>query len=127
VAVPGRTVGIMKSFPASLLLAAALSAGFAADRKSADYVVHEWGTFTSLQGADGGQLKWLPQIGADLPDFVYLDNKLNSIGAGYASMSVLSKSSRRARQRMETPVLYFYSDEPRKVDVEVKFPAGIII
>lgn len=119
----------MKSLLFTLLLATGTAVGFANDKnngKPADYVVHEWGTFTSLQGANGVQLSWLPQIGADLPPFVYRDNLRNSIGAGYLSRSVMSKASRRARQRMETPVLYFYSEKPRTVDVEVRFPNGSI-
>ena len=34
-------------------------------------VVHEWGTFTSVQGGDGVQVEWNPLIKTDLPDFVY--------------------------------------------------------
>jgi len=111
---------------AALFLTAGFWSGLAAETKPADYVVHEWGTFTSLQGADGKQMEWLSQIGADLPNFVYHDSHPGSIGGGYLSRSMMRKSSRRARQRMETPVLYFYSGEPRTVDVEVKFPQGTV-
>ena len=40
---------------------------FAAD----GYIAHEWGTFTSVQGAEGVQLAWNPLIAADLPPFVF--------------------------------------------------------
>lgn len=113
----------MKSALSSLLLAVALT-GYSAAPKTADYVVHEWGTFTSLQGADGAQLSWRPEIGADLPKFVYLDNGPKSVGAGYPLRATFSKKSRAARQRMETPVLYFYSPKQLEVDVEVRFPQG---
>ena len=36
-----------------------------------EFVAHEWGTFTSVQGADGIQLEWNPLIRTDLPEFVY--------------------------------------------------------
>jgi hypothetical protein len=36
-----------------------------------DYVAHEWGTFTSVQGADGVQTPWNPLITSDLPKFVH--------------------------------------------------------
>ena len=115
----------MKTAFSSLLLAVALT-GYSAAPNTADYVVHEWGTFTSLQGADGMQLTWRPEIGADLPKFVYLDNGQKSVGAGYPLMSIFAKKFRAARQRMETPVLYFYSPKPLEVDVEVRFPQGTV-
>jgi hypothetical protein len=39
---------------------------------------------------------------------------------------LFEKVSIQALQRMETPVIYFYSDEPRSVDVSVNFPQGFI-
>ncbi len=116
----------MKTPLASLPLAVALTTGAAPKDQPADLVVHEWGTFTSVQAADGKQVPWLSKIGADLPNFVYLDRNPNSIGAGYLSRSTLGKFTRYARQRMETPVLYFYSDKPMNVDIEVGFPLGSI-
>ncbi|MFT6619887.1 MAG: hypothetical protein ACKVHO_01975 [Verrucomicrobiia bacterium] len=43
----------MKRALSSLFLSASLTFSFAATK--ADYIVHEWGPFTSLQGADGEQ------------------------------------------------------------------------
>jgi hypothetical protein len=37
----------------------------------ATYVAHEWGTFTSVQGADGAQMLWNPFNALELPRFVY--------------------------------------------------------
>jgi ABC-type amino acid transport substrate-binding protein len=38
---------------------------------AAPFTVHEWGTFTSIAGADGQAERWLPQGGvSDLPCFV---------------------------------------------------------
>src|SRR5207253_2438154 len=36
------------------------------------------------------------------------------------------KSQFAALQRMETPVIYFYSEQPQTVDVSVDFPKGVI-
>ena len=80
-------------------------------------VAHEWGTFTSVQGADGIQLEWNPFVPAELPKFVYGQPHRRVEGFGL-------KADMIARQRMETPVIYFYSDTPRKVDVTVNFPEG---
>lgn len=107
-----------------LLLASQLTAS-AAPGKSADYVAHEWGTFTSLQGADGVQLEWRPSIGVDLPAFVYNYLKPESNDLGMMSGSLFAKAMQNAKQRMETPVIYFYSDDDLKVDVQVDFPEGI--
>ena len=60
-------------------------------------IVHEWGTFTSIAGADGTAVEWLPQAGpADLPCFV-------------ARHRFNVKGSLSGTVRMETPVVYFYA------------------
>ena len=96
--------------------------------------VHEWGTFTSVAGADGKVAMWLPLSGpADLPCFVEFENRL------YKSLGPIALNTERkqltylqarsqlvAPIRMETPVLYFYTDRPQRVDVRVAFPRGFI-
>jgi hypothetical protein len=79
------------------------------------FTAHEWGTFTSIAGDDGQSVEWLPQIGStDLPEFVeHLE------GAAF-------KGGLRGTVRMETPVLYFYTSEPRTVSVHVAFKNGLI-
>ena len=78
------------------------------------FSVHEWGTFTSIAGADGGALKWSPLTGPDdLPCFV------DRIAFG-------PKWTLRGTVRMETPVLYFYSPNDLTVDVTVRFNQGVI-
>jgi hypothetical protein len=98
----------------------------AAGRARADYIAHEWGTFTSVQGSDGVQLEWNPFVAEELPKFVH--NTMKQVGrepgAAQANLLFLGKDAFRARQRMETPVIYFYSDTPQKVDVAVDFPDG---
>jgi hypothetical protein len=88
-------------------------------------VVHEWGTFTSVQGADGVQVEWKPLIKTDLPDFVY--STANNGGFRNISLRHITRKDDTAGiLRMETPVIYFYSDTERSVDVRVSFPTGRI-
>ncbi|MES2568786.1 MAG: hypothetical protein V4710_01875 [Verrucomicrobiota bacterium] len=90
----------------------------------APYVAHEWGTFTSVQGTDGIQMDWNPLNIWDLPNFVYT---LNRPGLNRRpGVLIAGKSAIRSRQRMETPVIYFYSEKPRKIDVGVDLPEGSI-
>jgi hypothetical protein len=88
----------------------------------ANYTVHEWGTFTSVQGGDGELLEWRPLQTSELPGFVHDWTKpgLNRFPTG------IGKGGLITLQRMETPVIYFYSDEKMTVDVSVDFPKGVI-
>ena len=38
-----------------------------AEQPPVNYIAHEWGTFTSVQGADGIQLEWNPLVTSELP------------------------------------------------------------
>src|SRR2546425_11761394 len=88
------------------------------------YVAHEWGTFTSVQGADGVLLDWRPLETSRLPKFVYdwTHAGLNRQPAGPLG----PKSRMITLQRMETPVIYFYSPSELSVDISVRFPRGFI-
>jgi len=94
----------------------------AGDGSKADLVAHEWGTFTSFQGGDGVLLNWKPLETSKLPGFVYDWTKP---GLGRQQV-MLTKASLFSLQRMETPVVYLYSDKEQTVDLEVKFPLGTI-
>ena len=83
-------------------------------------VVHEWGTFTNFSGSDGVKLEYRPLIDNDLPEFV-LDR-----GWQAGLNPLFSKARLRGRQRMETPVTYFYTDRVREVNVRVQFPQGLL-
>src|SRR3954469_1194771 len=84
-------------------------------------VVHEWGTFTSFSGTDGVNLECRPLVTNDLPRFIMTPfNQPGSLGRA------LLKTQFFARQRMETPVTYFYTDAPRTVNVRVDFPQGAL-
>ncbi|MGV3755166.1 MAG: hypothetical protein ACO1QS_07265 [Verrucomicrobiota bacterium] len=90
------------------------------------FFAHEWGTFTSIQGTDGVPIAWQSLIESDLPSFVYNRTRATDaqvLGAGFPSFS---KGAISALQRIETPVIYFYSLKPRTVDVRVDLPQGTI-
>lgn len=77
--------------------------------------VHEWGTFTTVAGRDGGPVSWLPLSGPpDLPCFVHRLGTPNP------------KFNMTATVRMETPVVYFYSPRPMTLSMRVNFPGGLI-
>jgi hypothetical protein len=96
-------------------------------RKSAapaenNLIVHEWGTFTSIAGKDGVALEWRPLNGpTDLPKFVHTSQE-GSAGLRDAK----PKADLSASVRMETPVIYFYSNNDVDVSVRVDFPKGKI-
>src|SRR4029077_9859924 len=90
--------------------------------QSGRLIVHEWGTFTNFSGSDGLQMDFRPLVDSDLPPFV-LDRARQ---AQVFYPSVYAKGMYLARQRMETPVTYFYTDTPREVDVQVAFPQGLL-
>ncbi|HMG74332.1 MAG TPA: hypothetical protein VK582_12595 [Pyrinomonadaceae bacterium] len=84
-------------------------------------VVHEWGTFTSIAGKDGVALEWRPLNGPpDLPKFVH------TIQQGDAGLRNAPKADLRGTERMETPVIYFYSNNEMDVSLKVDFPKGKI-
>ena len=79
-------------------------------------IAHEWGTFTSVADEDGNPVQWAPLFGApDLPCFV-----------AHFDTSHVTKWQISGLVRMETPVLYFYSQRPLTLSVHVDFPRGLI-
>src|SRR5687768_4944251 len=88
-----------------------------------DYVVHEWGTFTSFSGSDGVSLDFRPLVDEDLPAFV-LDRPKQAFLSERRDIAYARGRSDKglviSRQRMETPVTYFYTDQERLVDVVVE-------
>lgn len=98
----------------------------AAAQAPREFTAHEWGTFTSVQGADGVQIEWNPLVTSELPGFVYDRNRANGKINGPKFPELAGKSSFVTLQRMETPVIYLYSPEEKTVDVSVMFPQGIV-
>jgi len=98
------------------LAALSLSAAEVGRPVEGGLVAHEWGTFTSVAGEEGNPIEWAPLFGApDLPCFV------DSVRVGN-----FSKVGIPGFVRMETPVLYFYSQRPQTLSVHVDFPQGLI-
>jgi hypothetical protein len=77
----------------------------------ADLVVHEWGTFVSLQGSDSVVLDGILHEEEHLPHWVYSRQRQG----GW----------REFQMKMETPVTYFYSPTEQPVKVAVRFPSGL--
>lgn len=100
---------------ALLTMALVASTTVRGDHDPETLTVHEWGTFTAVAGEDGRPVQWLALSGpADLPCFVK------------QASGVPEKSRLWATVRMETPVLYFYTPTPTNVDVNVRFPLGLM-
>jgi len=118
-----------------------------------EFTVHEWGTFTTLYSSEGVQLNGLEIEEEVLPNFVYnlvqpvpevvLDsrncilegsNDITDFGYGFkASDSELcavkgfSLPLSNVNVKMETPVIYFYSDNAiENIKVAVDFKGGSI-
>jgi hypothetical protein len=110
--------------------AAAAGIGLAGDDappKPADpLVVHEWGTFTSMQGADGLVLEGLSRSEEELPDFVYSRTKVRDCPLRDKGWKGLEVPADHVTQKMETPVLYFHSASARRLRVRVDFMQGLI-
>ena len=81
------------------------------------FVVHEWGTLTSVVGSDGALLPGLHHEEEDLPPFV-----ADRLAQAEATPSLVQSIG----QKMETPVTYFYSPGPMKVSARVDFPNGML-
>jgi hypothetical protein len=108
-----------------LLAALTLLSAQLAKASPTNYVAHEWGTFTSVQGADGALLAWRPLESSRLPGFVY-NWEHPGLNQAVTTGLVLKKGALVALQRMETPVIYFYAGEKQTVDVSVNFPQGYV-
>ena len=116
-----------------VLLGAALGA-FASPALTADLVVHEWGTITTIHAADGTPAGGLNSIDeADvLPDFVH---RYEPETTRYKPERILGKLPNipgrpDVTMRLETPVIYFHPP-PNKaftapIDITVQFRGGVI-
>jgi hypothetical protein len=82
------------------------------------FVVHEWGTFTSVQGSDGATVPGLHEEEEPLPAFVHGRY-------AFGPFKQMEELPELVTQKLETPVIYFYADVPR-ASVDVAFPQGII-
>jgi hypothetical protein len=115
----------MKPFTRSFLFAVAapVAAVLAQDPadKPADYVAHEWGTFTSMVGTNGIVLEGLQREEEALPRFVHDLLRIAEAEEVHAKIP-----SSRVTQKMETPVIYFHTDQALRVRVDVWFAHGLM-
>jgi hypothetical protein len=115
----------------TLVLGYSLS-GFAGEANR--LVVHEWGTFTSLQDEQGKELSGINTDDEPVPQFVHNLNRyllsrpvLSSLHWQYRQKGA-PRSHPLVTMRLETPVIYFYPQEalhdPIPIDVSVRFRGG---
>ena len=130
-----RNFSAMRTLP---LLVFALNAQSA----FAQFEAHEWGTFTSLVGSNGITQNGMYHEDEPLPPFVHGFGVTQASLAPPPSVDPVLPPSRPCHsklcfgqdffaanvitQKMETPVIYFYSDVQRSLDVNVRFPEGLI-
>jgi hypothetical protein len=119
----------MKVLPFLLLAAFSLPASAAAP----EYALHEWGTFTTVSGSDGGLLPGLQREEEGLPSFVESHAGMDNLGhlpTQSDGRIELGKGWIRPLKnvtvKMETPVIYFYTPEPFQAKVSVGFHGGSI-
>lgn len=116
----------------------------------AKYEAHEWGTFTSVVDSTGVTQNGMYHEDEDLPQFVHGFGELRAEAAppfvpsptpaplppppprprppchSKICFGQEELMSSQITQKMETPVIYFYADEKQRVNVNVRFPEGII-
>jgi hypothetical protein len=99
--------------------------------QAADLVVHEWGTFTSFQDADGRTIAGLNVDDEPVPKFVHRlkDMPIFTVKSPPANWSQGAPMCHAdVTMRLETPVLYFYPqagfDTTRAIDVSASFVGG---
>ena len=116
-----RGVVVLGPLVVATTLLAASAQGPHPGTAASDLTVHEWGTFTTVAGADGQAVQWRPLSGpADLPCFV------TALNPGSVKTDRGGVPGLKATVRMETPVLYFYSPREQTVRAKVEFMQGVI-
>src|SRR5215207_6777001 len=125
-AFPALGLAILVVFTMILATAAAAGDPPPPTPASGKLIVHERGTFTGFAGSDGGHLPFASGIGSDLPPFVFTraeqaDRHNPEFNAATLEIFAGGKEAILAMQRMETPVVYFYTDAAREVEARVEF------
>jgi hypothetical protein len=117
-----RTVScVALAFAFTVSLLPQSSPAYNTNGESKKLVVHEWGTFTTVSTVDGTAQFWSPLLGpSELPNFVYRSARATDIQQRQCVKCGL------ALARMETPVIYFYTDRKTDMSVKVDFPQGQI-
>lgn len=89
-------------------------------------VVHEWGTFTSVQGSDGIVLEGLQHEEEDLPAFVYSRSEVRDCPLRARGYKGLEVDVAHVTKKMETPVIYFHAPHAQRVRLRVDFQGGLL-
>lgn len=89
-------------------------------------VVHEWGTFTSMQGSDGIALEGLQHEEEALPAFVYSRSEVRACPLRNRGYKGLECDVVHVTRKMETPVIYFYARQATPARVRVEFERGLL-
>lgn len=91
------------------------------------YELHEWGTFTTVSGSDGVLLTGLQREEEALPAYVrHHPGFMNHHPAIANSGKRMPLPVRNVKVKMETPVIYFHSEEAFSAEVTVGFEGGTI-
>ena len=91
-----------------------------------ELVVHEWGTFTSMQGSDGVPLAGLNHEEEPLPEFVHAIDGFTAIDTNMALKKGIGRPILGCTVKMETPVTYFYSPRSLLVHAHVELEHGML-
>jgi len=95
-------------------------------RASSDkLIIHEWGTFTSLQDETGRALGGINEDVEPLPPFVHdLGKGSNKLGG----KGLLPGPDMNVTMRLETPVVYFHPHDgsPKTINFSVNFQGGLL-
>ncbi|MEQ1852292.1 MAG: hypothetical protein ABMA01_11950, partial [Chthoniobacteraceae bacterium] len=119
----------MKAILASLGVLLGAVSMLAADPRQA-FVVHEWGTFTSLQDENGDAIGGINTDDEPVPPFVHRLARQFLLSPSEAPPHFFQGAPSchpDVTMRLETPVIYFYPPKgwkPRPVDVQVRFRGG---
>ncbi|MEP4076627.1 hypothetical protein [Haloferula sp.] len=94
------------------------------------YELHEWGTFTTVSGSDGSLLAGLEREEEHLPSYVHhhpgFDQPPHLDGFPFMRGKRMPIPVANVKVKMETPVVYFHSDEAFSAKVNVGFNGGTI-
>src|SRR5436309_9088312 len=95
--------------------------------KSDTILVHEWGTFTSLQNDKGNTIGGINTDDEPLPRFVH--DLLRGRSDAAWSKGIPGGVRNEITMRLETPVMYFHlpnGTQTTSVDVDVQFRGGLL-
>ncbi|MEI6234209.1 MAG: hypothetical protein WCT04_14245 [Planctomycetota bacterium] len=94
-------------------------------------VIHEWGTFTSMQDEFGNSLGGVNNEEEELPQFVHTLGHLvqQQSRTNFGTSKGMNRCRPDVSMRLETPVIYFHMPpgvKESRVDVSVKFNGGYL-